>query len=145
MATVHYVSTSNSLEVKKERERTIQLSAYSFALCALALAIVWFVPADMYAYVFGPGFGDVRHSIRYLFPGILVYSLWIVLSSFYFGTGNYKPLLVSSLAGVTALAVFSVFLIPKYVMSGAGLAATLSFSAATVTLALYFFSSVRYK
>lgn len=138
MATVHYISTSNSHEIKKERERTIQLLTYSLVLCALALVVVWFIPANVYTYVFGHGFGDVRHSIRYLFPGILVYSLWIVLSSFYFGTGHYKPLVVSSLAGVIALIHFSAYLIPQYVMSGAGLAASLSFSAATVVLAAHF-------
>jgi O-antigen/teichoic acid export membrane protein len=138
MATVHYISTANSYEIKKEQERTIQLLAYSSVLCAVALMAIWFVPANVYAYVFGHGFGDVRHSIRYLFPGILVYSLWIVLSSFYFGTGHYKPLVVSSLAGVVALILFSAYLIPQYVMSGAGLAASLSFSIATVVLAAHF-------
>lgn len=138
IATVHYVSTANSDEIKRERHRTIQLAGYSLILCTLALAAIWFVPAEMYSYVFGHGFGDVRHSIRYLFPGILIYSLWIVVSSFYFGTGNYKPLLVSSLAGVVALALFSAFLIPKYVMSGAGLAASLSFFTATIVLLVYF-------
>jgi O-antigen/teichoic acid export membrane protein len=138
IATVHYVSTSNSNEIKKEASRTIRLSQLSFVLCAGALLVLWLVPAEIYVYVFGVGFADVKHSVRFLFPGILIYSLWIVLSSFYFGTGNYKPLLFSNIVGVVTLVIFSSLLIPKYVISGAGLSATLSFFTATIILLLHF-------
>lgn len=142
IATVHYVSTSNSNEVKQEAQRTLRLSQISFVLCAIALIALWMVPAEAYVYVFGEGFSDVRHSMRFLFPGILIYSLWIVISSFYFGTGNYKPLLISNLAGVVTLLVASSFLIPLYVMSGAGLAASLSFTTATTVLLLFFLKQI---
>ena len=138
IATVHYVNTANSSEVKQEAVRTISLLKVSFALCAIALLAIYLVPQQVYTYVFGPGFSTVKHSMRYLFPGILVYSIWIVLSSFYFGIGKYKQLLVSNLAGVAAIVLFSSVLIPPYVMSGAGLAATLSFAVAALLLQVLF-------
>lgn len=138
IATVHYVNTANSSEVKQEAERTISLLKLSFALCAIALLAIYLVPQQVYTFVFGPGFSTVKHSMRYLFPGILVYSIWIVLSSFYFGIGKYKQLLVSNLAGVAAIVLFSSVLIPPYVMSGAGLAATLSFAVAALLLLVLF-------
>lgn len=141
ISTVHYVSTSNSAEIKQEAMRTVSLTQISFVVSGIALLLIWLVPAQVYVFVFGEGFADVKHSVRYLFPGILVYNLWLVISSFYFGTGNYKPLLVSNIAGVVSLVAFSAFLIPEYVMSGAGLSASLSFFTASIVLVAFFMQS----
>jgi len=138
ISTVHYVSTSNSTEIKQEVNRTLMLTKFGLVTSGVALLLLWAVPSSVYTFVFGPGFHDVRHSVRYLFPGIWVYSLPIVISSFYLGTGNYKPLIISNLVGAVSVFVFSILLIPPYVMSGAGLAATLSFAIAAFILFLYF-------
>ncbi|MDB5281043.1 MAG: teichoic acid transporter [Bacteroidota bacterium] len=138
ISTVHYVSTANSAEVKQEASRTVSLVKISLLLSGLALFAIWLIPARAYTFIFGPGFHDVKHSIRYLFPGILIYSLPIVISSFYLGIGKYRQLIVSNLSGFLALLFFSWLLIPKYVMSGAGLAATLSFTVAAVVLFVCF-------
>ena len=138
ISTVHYVSTSNSAEVKHEANRTVQLVKVSLLLSGIALFAIWLVPSQVYTFVFGPGFHDVKHSMRFLFPGILIYSIPLVISSFYLGIGKYKQLIVANLCGFLALVLFSWLLIPKYVMSGAGLAATLSFSVASVILFVYF-------
>jgi O-antigen/teichoic acid export membrane protein len=138
IATVHYVQTSNTDDVTAEAKRTVQLFKYSFILCALALVVIWMVPGQVYTLVFGPGFSDVKHSMRFLFPGVLVYSFPLVVSSFYFGTGKYRGLIISNLAGFASLVVFSWLLIPRYVMSGAGLAATLSFSVSAAVLFMFF-------
>jgi O-antigen/teichoic acid export membrane protein len=138
ISTVHYVSTANSPEVKNEAERTIQLVKTSLLLGAIILILLWFVPSSVFVFVFGEGFRDVKHSVRFLFPGILVYSLAIVISSFYFGIGKYKQLIISYLAGFITLLLCSKVLIPKYVMSGAGLAATISFIVASLILFVFF-------
>jgi O-antigen/teichoic acid export membrane protein len=138
ISTVHYVSTSHSDEIKKEATHTAQLVKVSLVLCAIVLLIIWLVPAGAYTLVFGPGFKDVKHSMRFLLPGIFVYSLPIVISSFYLGIGKYKPLIFSNLMGFIALVAFSHILIPSYVMSGAGLAATLSFLVVSSSLFIYY-------
>ena len=138
MATVHYVSTSNSEQVKQEAVRTVQLIKWALLLCSAALLVIYLVPSSVYVLVFGGGFSDVKHSMRYLFPGILVYSIPLVISSFYFGIGKYKPLVISNAIGAVAIVLFSYLLIPKYVMSGAGLAASISFAISAFVLLLYF-------
>ena len=47
--------------------------------------------------------------------------------------------------GVNSLVIFSYFLIPPFVISGAGLAATLSFSVATFTLFMFFIHDTKIK
>ena len=134
VATVHYVQTSHAADVKAEADRAVQLFKFSFVLCGFALFAIWLVPSQVYIFVFGPGFSDVKHSMRFLFPGILIYSFPLVISSFYFGTGKYRSLIIANAMGFITLIIFSRLLIPSYVMSGAGLAATLSFTVATVVL-----------
>jgi O-antigen/teichoic acid export membrane protein len=138
IATVHYTATANSGQVKEEALRTAGLLKWGFGLSALALLVIYAVPSQVYVFVFGHGFADVKHSIRFLFPGILVYSLLLVVSSFYFGIGQYKPLIAANAVGAASLIGFSFLLLPTYVMSGAGLAATLSFTAATAVLLVWF-------
>lgn len=140
ISTVHYVSTSNTDALKKQAEKTVQLVMFSAGLCFLALLLIWIIPAGVYISVFGPGFSDVKHSMRFLLPGIFIYSIPIVLSSFYLGVARYKPLIFANLAGFLSLAIFSVLLIPRFVMSGAGLAASLSFFVVAGVLTAFFVS-----
>ncbi len=138
ISSVHYVSTSNSDELQKELQRTISLVKLSFAISAVGLFVVFCVPSSLIVYVFGEEFKQVKHSIRFLFPGIWVYNFMIVVSSFYFGIGRYLPLIVSNAIGSLVLMVLSYFLLPPYVISGAGLAASVSFGAASLVLFLQF-------
>lgn len=138
IATVHYTTTANSKEVLTEALRTAGLIKWSVLLSAAALLVIYLVPSQVYVFVFGQGFADVKHSMRFLFPGVLIYGVLLVISSFYFGTGQYKPLIISNAIGVVAVIGFSFILIPPYVMSGAGLAASISFAAATFSLFCWF-------
>ncbi|MBP6731602.1 MAG: hypothetical protein KA149_06055 [Chitinophagales bacterium] len=138
IATVHYTATSNSKEIANEATRTAGLIKWSVLLSAAALLVIYLVPSQVYVFVFGPGFTDVKHSMRFLFPGVLIYGVLLVISSFYFGIGQYKPLIIANALGVVTLIGFSFILIPQYVMSGAGLAASVSFAAATLTLFAWF-------
>lgn len=140
IATVHYVNTSQAKEVEREAERTVSLMKFNFLLVTTALLVLALVPADWFAIVFGESFGKIKHATRFLYPGIWLYSFWMVMSGFYFGTAQYKPLMISSLAGSVVLAACSAYLLPVYVMSGAGLAATLGMGTATTVLLAFFFT-----
>jgi O-antigen/teichoic acid export membrane protein len=141
LATVHYVTTSNTNEINQEAKKTLLSVRMSLAISAVLLLLVFLLPTQLYVFVFGEGFSAVKHSIRFLFPGIFIYSIPLVLSSFYFGIGKYKPLLVSNAAGAITMVMLSLFLLPRYVMSGAGLAATCSFTVAAIVLSFFFFKN----
>lgn len=138
ISSVHYVSTSNSVEVQKELQRTINLVKLSIAISAVGLFFIFCIPSSAIVYVFGDGFKQVKHSIRFLFPGILVYNFLLVVSSFYYGIGKYRPLILANATGAIALIILSYFLLPPYVISGAGLAASVSFSIASFVLFVQF-------
>jgi len=138
IATVNYINASNTQEIIQEVPRVVALLKLTWAAAAVGLFTLFLVPDGWYAFVFGEGFANVKYGVRFLFPGVWVYSGLLVVSSFYLGIGKYKPLLAANLIGVLVLLITSYFLIPPYVLSGAGLAATLSFFAATVVLVGYF-------
>lgn len=143
ISSVHYVSTSNSVEVERELQRTINLIKLSMAVSAVGLLVIFCIPSSAIVYVFGDGFKQVKHSIRFLFPGILVYNFLIVVSSFYYGIGKYVPLIIANIVGAVSLIILSYFLLPPYVISGASLAATVSFSIASFVLFVQFVISYK--
>jgi O-antigen/teichoic acid export membrane protein len=138
MSTVQYVATSNSQKIKEERERTVQLIKAGFILSGIVLFLISLIPPSVYIFAFGEGFRFTRHSMRFLYPGILIYNFTIVIGSFYLGIGKYKPLMITHTLGFITLAILSYFLLPIYVMTGAGLAATISFTIASLFLLIYF-------
>lgn len=136
MAAVNYVETSTAK--KRDTEHTVFLLKLNTLLVVVALLLIFIVPNHLYVRIFGNGFADVKHSMRFLYPGILLYSFHFIMSSYFLGRGQYGPLLMANTIGVLTLVISASFLIPVYVMSGAGLSATLSFAAATVLLFLFF-------
>lgn len=138
IATVNYINASNSYKIGEEVERVISLLKITLLLSAIGLGVIYVCPTEWYGYVFGDGFAYVKHGVRFLFPGIWIYSALLVMSSFYLGTGRHKPLIVAHGLGVIVLLIASYWLIPPYVLSGAGLAATLSFTAATLLICAHF-------
>lgn len=138
ISTIQYVATSNTEKIKEEAARTVQLVKVAFAASAFALLLISLIPPSVYIFVFGEGFRFTRHSMRFLFPGILIYNLLIVISSFYLGIGEYKRLIVSNLVGFFTVVICGYFLIPEYIMTGAGLAASISFAVASLLLLTFF-------
>ena len=136
--TVHYINTANSKELQQEAERTLLLCRVSLVLSALAVGVFFLVPNSVFTTVFGHGFSEVKHSVRYLGAGIVMYGLVHVISAFYLGIAHYKPLIISNLLGFLSVVVFGYLLIPTYVMSGAGLAATASFTVCAAVLLIFF-------
>ncbi|MCS6934001.1 MAG: hypothetical protein NZM35_02475 [Chitinophagales bacterium] len=136
--TVNYVDISHQTNLRSAYQQTTRFLQVNFFWCAVVLAALYVVPSVAYVKVFGSGFAEVRHAIRFLFPGIWIYSGWWVMFSYYCGVGRYWPLIISSAFGSMALIALSAYLLPRYVMSGAGLAATLSFAVATAVLGWYY-------
>lgn len=136
MAAVNYVETSN--KKRQSTERTIFLMKLNAVITALALLVIFLTPNYFFIQVFGSGFAEVKHSIRFLYPGIFIYSFHFIMASYFLGKGIYKPILIANTIGFLTLIIAAFFLIPPYVMSGAGLSATISFVASTAALFIFF-------
>lgn len=141
MAAVNYVDTSNNKQ--QTTQRTIYLMKLSGFITALALLLVFITPNYLFIQIFGSGFAEVKHSIRFLYPGIFIYSFHFIMASYFLGKGAYKAILVANAIGFFTLVIAAFFLIPPYVMSGAGLSATISFVTSTTALFIFFMQEHR--
>lgn len=136
IATVHFVGVAKSGDDVSETYRHLKLN---FLLTIPLLLMMYLLPVEFYTVIFGPGFADIKHGIRFLFPGILAYGAHFIMAAWFLGRGRYKQLLISNLTGSVVLIVTSVYLIPQYVMSGAGLSASIAYFCSTMLLFLFFF------
>ncbi len=135
IATVHFVSVSKSGDDVSETYRHLKIN---FLLTAPLLLMLYLLPPDFYTFIFGAGFADIKHGIRFLFPGILAYGAHFILAAWFLGRSRYMQLLISNITGSVVLLVASSYLIPEYVMSGAGLAASIAYMCSTLMLFLFF-------
>jgi O-antigen/teichoic acid export membrane protein len=131
---VNYSNTANLPDKQKNTDATLKLLKTSMLLSGIALFIIALIPSQVYVFIFGEGFSQLRHSVRLLFPGIWIYNIMLVISSLYMGMGKYKPLIIANAAGALTMILCSYLLVPKFVMTGAGLAATLSFAVASIVI-----------
>lgn len=131
---VNYSTTANLPNKQKNADATLKLLKTSMLLSGIALFIIALIPSQVYVFIFGEGFSQLRHSVRLLFPGIWIYNIMLVISSLYMGMGNYKPLIIANAAGAGTMILCSYLLVPKFVMTGAGLAATISFTMASIVI-----------
>jgi O-antigen/teichoic acid export membrane protein len=134
VATVNFAETiKQPLPLNTMRWLRISL-VVSFAM----LLVIFALPVQVYAWVFGEGFLYVKYAVKYLFPGMGWYVLVLVLASYYLAKKSYYLLYAVHLSGILVSVLFCYLLIPRYEMSGAGLAATISFASSATFLLAYF-------
>jgi len=134
VATMNYAATVKSPSV----DFTMKYLRITLLLSAIGLVAVFAIPIEWYAYIFGEGFTYVKYSVKYLFPGIGLYCFVLVLGSYLMGIEKYKAMMAIHIIGIVVSSGLCVLWIPKYEMSGAGLAATVSFAVAALMSVIFF-------
>jgi O-antigen/teichoic acid export membrane protein len=136
MASINYSQTIRN----PSPARTLKYLRFSVYGSALALLLIFMIPVRVYAEIFGDGFMYIKYAVKYLFPGIWAYTFVIIFSSYF--TAMRRYLLVNAIYAFAFLVSITLCLlwIPKYEMSGAALAATISFLVSGFLFKLYFFA-----
>ncbi len=134
VATMNYAATVKSPSV----DFTLKYLRITLLISATGLFAVFAIPVEWYAYIFGEGFTYVKYSVKYLFPGIGLYCFVLVLGSYMMGVEKYKTMAAIHFIGIVVSSGLCVLWIPKYEMSGAGLAATVSFAVAALLSIIVF-------
>lgn len=88
-----------------------------FTIVVLIVANV--LPAELFVWVFGGDFADVKQILLGLSPGILAGSVANIIGHYFSAVGRLRILVVKSVVGVIATFVFSVWLIPMWMLNGA--------------------------
>lgn len=115
---VQYARIANCQEEQYAKRLTLGFLKIVFVFSLVAVLVLWALPAEFIAWVFGPEFSESKPVICSLLPGIVSLSCLSVLSHHFAGYGKYWINAVGSLIGLVVTAVFGLLLLPGAAESG---------------------------
>lgn len=129
---------SNSGDTPFNRGITITLAKAAFVLSCLAVAILWFIPLEVFTYLLGKDFSNTKYIMLCLSPGILCISFSTVISHYFSGLGKLKFIAGCNFAGFVCAVPLAFFLIDEYSLVGAAMAANVGYFISSLGLFLGF-------
>jgi O-antigen/teichoic acid export membrane protein len=142
---VQYTRISNEKDENYAAKLTLNLVKISFILTLLSLILIMVVLHVFFTLIFKPEFQQVPVIMLALSAGILTFSVSIILSPYFSGMGKPVHNTISAAIGLVFTLVLCIFLIPWLGLAGAGLAATFSYTAATVYQFIVFIRMTKVK
>ena len=141
MAMIQFAKIANSNDRRASIELTNSMIRITFVLSAIALLTILLVPSEVYVTLFGKGFEGIRSVLITLSPGILFYSIVLLLDHYFSGIGKYRINIWANLAGLLTTLAFSILLtnyFKNYNQIYAGVIASFSYACNFFVL-VYFF------
>ena len=96
------------------------------------MGILLLIPVSVYTFVFGEQFVQVRNVIASLSVGIVALSVSMIFSSYFSGINKPFHNTISSAIGLVFTVGLGFLLVPLWGIIGAGIAATCSYTMATL-------------
>jgi len=131
---VQYTRIANYKDALATRLLTLRLAKMSLIISGIGIFVLLIMPKSLYTFIFGEAFGNIKDYMKWLMPGILVYSPALAVTNYFAGLGRYRVNIAGAFLGFICTLLFSYTLIPNFAMSGAGLTATISFTVTTAFL-----------
>ncbi len=128
---VQYTRISNEDDPQYAVRLTLNLLKITFLLTFICLVLVLLLLNLFFPLIFKPAFHEVLSIMLALSSGILIFSISIILSPYFSGTGKPMHNTISAAIGLVFTLAFSLIFIPRIGLMGAAWAATLAYSAAT--------------
>ena len=138
IALVQYARIANANDGKYAQLLTLQLAKICFLLSLVLVLFLICLPASFFAFVFGTDFFELSSTIRLLAPGVLCYSVFLILGHFFSGIGKYQINMYASIAGLIFTVLLGFILIPKMNIYGAAITSSVSYMATTIFILIIF-------
>lgn len=122
---------ANQMDDAYSVKLTLTLAKITWLLTLVALMVLLLVPTFVFGAVFGRDFSGIRPVIASLGIGIVTLSVSMIFSGFFSGYNRPYHNTISSAIGVVFTLGLGLLLIPAYGIIGAGITATVSYTAAT--------------
>ena len=145
IALVQYGRISNSTDTEYNQKLTLNLCKLCFVVSLVAVAVLLLLPSSLYQFIFGSDFGDMSHIIRLLAPGVLCYSIFLILGHYYSGSGRYFMNTLAALCGLMVTLLGGFVLVPRMATTGAAITASLAYSLNAVFLLFCFLRESRFR
>ena len=136
-----YAVISNSSDVQYNQQITEKLARFGMLVSLLVLIVFLLLPTEFYSFVFGKSFGGIRLLMYTLAPGVWVFTYALIVGHYFSGIGKYSVNALASGVGLVVCYFSSLFLIPHYTETGAGLAMSVSYITTSIVVAYFFFKA----
>ena len=127
VSVIHYSDFSNHDNERLAVQQTLRYLKVVFLASALVLFAIGILPVGFYSFFFGQSFMYVKYQVKWLYPGILMYNLMLVIQSVYLSRAAYGRLIFVQLLALICSVALCYILIPHYYYSGASAAASAGF------------------
>ncbi|HTA62016.1 MAG TPA: polysaccharide biosynthesis C-terminal domain-containing protein [Bacteroidia bacterium] len=135
---VQYVTLSNRDNKELAINLTVKLAKISFALSVFALLVLTCLPTEMFTFLFGNDFAEIKTYCLLLAPGIAAYGFAGVYLHYFAATGNMKFNATSALVGLAITLPCSFILIPLFGAKGAAYTNSASYIASSLFILFMF-------
>jgi O-antigen/teichoic acid export membrane protein len=135
---VQYARIANTEDKAYSQLLSVRLLKVSFVFSLICILPLILLPESFYLWLFGQGFVGVKEVIYILAPGVLIYNISLILGHYFSGTGKYYVNTIASTAGLAVSLVLFILLIPQYVETGAGIAASISYAVTSLVVLIFF-------
>ncbi len=132
MAMVQYARLSNEMDNNYAVRLTLAFIKITWILTFAGMLLLLLLPAQVYTTVFGQQFSGLRMVIASLAIGIVTLSISMILSGFFSGINKPYHNTISSAIGLVFTIGLGFLLIPAWGIAGAGIAASVSYTMATL-------------
>ena len=141
---VSMVQFSNVLKqgnTSQSRKETMSLALVSLGISVACILVVLLLPASLFAFIFGPEFGEVKRVVLLLAPGILALAFSNVLGNYFSAIRQLNILIFKSFIGLVVTLVLAIWLIPKWQIDGACVVNAASYLVSSAVLLWYYLSN----
>lgn len=144
IALVLYPRISHSKDKENSINVTLKLAKFALLSTILFSLILFLLPSNVYGFIFGKDFLNIKEIILILLPGVIIFSYSIVVSHYFAGEGMYNINLKASFLGFLVTSTLCIPLVYFFGIKGAAFTTTLSYSI-TAIYTLYKFKKVSNK
>lgn len=130
----------DTLLARKMTRKAAWLSAAGSLVCIIGALLL---PTQLYVFVFGAEFADVKTILWLLSPGVLAIAISNVYGNFFSATKHLNILVIKSLAGLVATILLSVILVPIWGIKGACVVNSISYIVSSLILFLVYCSKAQ--
>ncbi|MCG8411276.1 MAG: oligosaccharide flippase family protein [Bacteroidales bacterium] len=113
---------SNTNDKDKNVHLTINSFRFTLYITLLSVLFVAFIPSEIFTKIFGNDYVNIKPIILTLLPGVLAYSVLLVIIQYFNGSGRPKVVFLLSLSGIIIISAIQIPLMKQFGLLGAGIA-----------------------
>ena len=117
---------------------TLLFSKLSFLLSLLCVVLLALLPNELFTFILGKDFSQIKTIMLCLAPGILCISFSVIISHYFSAKGIQKVQLIANLSGLLITFTLSYYMISHYQLIGACIVASLAYFIQSLVVTVFF-------